>query len=495
MTQQDRFVSDILVIGGGINGIGIARDAAGRGLRVALAECGDFASGTSSASSKLIHGGLRYLEQYEFSLVRESLTERRILQESAPHLVRPIPFILPHCPRLRPYRLVQLGLYLYDHLSEHPYFPSSSTLKISPDLGLKPHFHRGFCFYDCQEDDARFLISNAQQAHELGANLMPHVKVVASERLGDLWQLTLKSTMTQETWQHQTRCLINASGTQAEILTNQLIKEASPYKIRWVKGSHIVVKKFYDHPYGFVLQLPDQRILFVIPYYDNFCLIGTTDVPISNLEDGMRISPDEVNYLCHAVNQFFQHTIKQTDIIWSFSGVRALPDDGHSHASQVSRSHKISCFFSPYQAPAITVYGGKYTTYRFLAESVVNKLAPFFPSMGPSWTHLAHLPGGDIGLKEWDSWKQEAFRRYSWVSRPLLQRYLNYYGTKVDKLLEGAYHLNHLGKSIGASIFEKELSYLKEKEWAHSVEDILWRRGKLGLIATQQDIEQLSSYF
>jgi glycerol-3-phosphate dehydrogenase len=477
-------VRDLLVVGGGINGIGIARDAAGRGLTVTAVERRDLASATSSSSTKLIHGGLRYLEYYEFRLVREALSEREVLLESAPHIIWPLRFVLPHEKTLRPAWMIQIGLFLYDHLGGRKRLPGSKrvSLKEKPySNGLKPGFEVGFEYSDCWVNDARLVALNAVDARERGAEILTRTTVTSARREGDLWRVEMKSD-NGETRSLQARALVNATGPWAgEFITGALAQKQKA-TLRLVKGSHIIVDKLYEGSHCFILQNADRRIVFTIPYEGKFTLVGTTDVPYEGDPAKVAISAEETQYLCDVVNRHFVKALAPKDVVWSYSGVRPLFDeDGSESASAVSRDYVLDLEEKDGQAPLLNVFGGKITTYRRLSEHALQKLKPFFPKAGGDWTKDATLPGGEIADADFEAFVAQETRRFDWLPPATVRRLARAYGTRIAQVIGGAHGINDLGRNYGADLYEREVDYLKEQEWAMTAEDILWRRSKLGL--------------
>ena len=478
-------VTDLLIVGGGINGAGIARDAVGRGLSVVLCEQGDLAGYTSSASTKLIHGGLRYLEYYEFRLVREALFERELLLNSAPHIIWPLRFILPHEKGIRPAWFVRLGLFLYDHLAPRRKLPGTETIKLTKHPageGLKPGFDTAFVYSDCWVEDSRMVALNALDAFEKGADIRVRTKLTSARREGDLWAATLQNVETGATQEVRAKVIVNAGGPfVADVLNSKLGLNTSK-NVRLVKGSHIVVPKLFDTKEAFILQNTDKRIVFAIPYQEKFTLIGTTDVPVESVPDRkVEISPEEVQYLCNVVNHFFKKQVTPAEVVWSYSGVRPLFDDGSSNASAVTRDYVFDMDAPQGQAPVLSIFGGKITTFRKLAEHALDELKPFFPGMKPSWTETATMPGGDILDADFDTFLARVRQRWPFLPEQLAYRLSRAYGTRIVELLGEARSMADLGEDFGAGLTAAEVDYLMRREWARTAEDILWRRSKLGL--------------
>lgn len=491
-TNRDK-IFDVAVIGGGINGCGIAADAALRGLSVVLFEKDDLASKTSSSSSKLIHGGIRYLEYYDFGLVRKALDERQMLLKLAPHLVFPLPFAIPYQKALRPAWLLRTGLFLYDHLSRKNKLPKSKLIKRSVhDLyfsPLKKRYDKGFMFYDCCTDDARLTIANAMQAKEHGALICPHTEVISATIKNNLWQLEVKrqdeslSTITA-------RAVVNAGGPWISNI-NQFLHIPDYCKMALVKGSHLVVKKLYQGDHAYLLQNEDKRIVFVIPYLGH-TLIGTTDVDFDGNPDEVHISDQEVQYLLNLMHQYFQRQIERSEIITSWSGVRPLLNSETEKPQALSRDYVFH--FSETPAPAVSIYGGKITTYRQLAREAVDSLAAVFPKLGKSRTADTELPGAKLNNMNFDEYKLYAINHFEWMPETTLDRLLHTYGTKTSHILEDCHNVCDLGKHFGHGLYEKEITYLITNEWAQSVDDILWRRTKLGLQFNSVETKSLLSY-
>jgi glycerol-3-phosphate dehydrogenase len=483
--ETPRTLYDLAIIGGGINGCGIARDAAGRGASVILFEQSDLASGTSSASTKLIHGGLRYLEHYEFRLVREALLEREVLWQIAPHIIWPLRFVLPHHTGLRPGWLLRTGLLLYDHLGGRKLLPKTRTLDLTRDAAgapLKPLFARGFEYSDCWVEDSRLVVLNARDAADSGSAIHPRSRVVAATRLSDHWQVTAEA---QETGRRQTfraRILVNAAGPWVGQVLSGIVRANAPAGIRLVQGSHVVVRRLYDHDRCYIFQNADGRIIFAIPYERDFTLIGTTDRDYAGHPGAVTATEEEISYLCAAASEYFRKPVRREDVVWTYSGVRPLYDDGATKAQEATRDYVLHLDTAGDQAPILSVYGGKITTYRRLAESVLDKLKEFLPSArGPNWTGEAPLPGGDFPVQGYDALVAAMQGEYPFLPENLARRLVRAYGTRVRRLLEGSRSMADLGRVFGADLTEREVLYLMEQEWAVIADDVLWRRSKLGL--------------
>jgi glycerol-3-phosphate dehydrogenase len=495
MTGSETF--DLAVIGGGINGIGIARDAAGRGLRVLVTERDDLASATSSRSTKLIHGGLRYLEYYEFRLVREALSEREVLLQSAPHIIWPLRFVLPHEKALRPAWMIQIGLFLYDHLGGRKRLPGSRRVDLRrPPYaeGLRSGHDTGFEYSDCWVNDARLVALNAVDARERGAEVLTRTACTAARREGNGWRVELRDE-NGAMRVVRVRALVNATGPWAGHFLHHELDRQQAAALRLVKGSHIVVDRLYAGDHAFILQNADRRIVFTIPYEGRFTLIGTTDVPYEGDPAAVAISEDEISYLCDVANQYFARPISNSDVIWTYSGVRPLFDeDGSESASAVSRDYVLD-LEDVDGAPLLNVFGGKITTYRRLSEHALQKLKPFFPHARGDWTAAAFLPGGDIPNADFERFAADLLTRYKWLPPATLRRLARAYGTRIERVIADAKGINDLGQNFGADLYEAELAYLHDQEWARSAEDVLWRRSKLGLHAPPDTAERLSIWF
>lgn len=483
-----RFECDVLVVGGGINGAGIARDAAGRGLRVVLCEKDDLAQHTSSASSKLIHGGLRYLEQYHFGLVRKALLEREVLLKSAPHIIHPLRFLMPHAAGQRPAWMIRAGLFLYDHLAPRDFLPASGMVALRRHPAgavLQRRFTRAFAYSDAWVDDARLVVLAALDARERGATILTRTRCVRVRRDARRWEADLESP--GGTVHVHARCLVNAAGPWAGSFL-QATGAGPARPLRLVKGSHIVVPRLFDGDQAFLLQQPDGRIVFALPYEGAFTLVGTTDVDFEADPDRVAISPAETAYLCDAVNRCFERCIGPEDVVWSFAGVRPLIGDASGSASSASRDYRFE-HDTAGGAPLLSVFGGKVTTFRKLAEQAVDWIGPVLGRQVPAWTAHACLPGGDLfgkvpiarGVLEYDAWVRTRRQQFAWLPDGLLARYARSYGTRLAALLAHCRTRADLGDEIVAGLYEVEADYLVRQEWAMSADDILWRRTKLGL--------------
>jgi len=483
---------DVIVVGGGVNGTGIAMDAAGRGLRVLLCEMNDLASATSSNSSKLIHGGLRYLEHYEFRLVREALAERESLLKNAPHIMWPMRFRLPYRPHLRPAWMIRAGLFLYDHLAKRQMLAGSHSIRFDRNGPLKPEMTRGFEYSDGWVDDARLVVLTAMKAQTCGATIRTRTKCVKAERGATKWTVTLKNTLTQAERTVTTTAIVNASGPWVSRLFGETLSMPAPRAIRMVKGSHIVVPRLNQGTEAYILQNEDGRIVFVIPYEDNFSLIGTTDVEYQGDPRDATISEEETDYLLDIVNDHFRHQLKADDVIWSYSGVRPLMDDEQQPAQKASRDYSFEVDNTGGQAPLISVFGGKITTYRKLAEAATEKLCQFFPGSRAPWTRQAVLPGGDF--TDHATLLNQFNTRWPWLPTDVALRYVRTYGTRTSELIGSASSLEQLGTCFTGNLYQSEVDYLIQHEWAMTAEDILWRRTKQGLYASKAQVRDLEAF-
>ncbi|GAK33165.1 glycerol-3-phosphate dehydrogenase [Iodidimonas nitroreducens] len=502
MEQDPEQTYDVLIVGGGVNGAGIAADAAGRGLSVLLCEKDDLASATSSSSSKLIHGGIRYLEHYEFRLVAKALAEREVLLRAAPHIIWPLRFRLPHLPSLRPAWMIRIGLFLYDHLARRASLPGSRSVRFGPDSPLKPGIQKGFEYSDCWVDDARLVVLNAMAARDHGALILPRTRCVSAQYEGAVWQVLLHNEFSGEQQRVKARLLVNAAGPWVQSFIEEKLHRPSPRHVRLVKGSHIVVPRLYEGPECYILQNDDKRIVFAIPYEGEFTLIGTTDKEISGDPGKVEIDADEQAYLLSIINHYFKRQITDRDICWSYAGVRPLLDDESSDASTVTRDYLLTLTGmaeggedgarAEGGAPLLSVFGGKITTFRLLAKEAVDKMQAVFPDLGPSRTQEQTLPGGDFDNPAtlYDRLKAEA----PWLPDDVARRYVRSYGTAVFALLDGCTSLAAMGEDFGAGLYEAEVQYLRRHEWAVQAEDIVWRRSKRGLFMTKAQQSRLQEW-
>lgn len=490
-------VYDLVVVGGGINGTGIARDAAGRGLSVFLCEQDDLASGTSSASTKLIHGGLRYLEYYEFRLVREALREREVLLNAAPHIIWPLRFILPHHKGLRPAWLIRLGLFLYDHIGGRKILPGTTAVNLLTDIAgqsLKKNFSKGFEYSDCWVIDSRLVVLNAMDAAAKGAQIRTQSPLLSATRTGSTWKLKVLDKASNEEFGIEAKALVNASGPWLDELLTHISHDETKEHIRMVKGSHIIVNKMFDHERAYIFQNADGRIIFAIPYETEFTLIGTTDVDFHGDPNTVTISQEETDYLCQAASEYFTKKINRDDVVSSFSGIRPLFDDGKSAAKAATRDYVLKLDTGKNEAPLLSIYGGKITTYRKLAESVLEKIRPFLSGMGNSWTEKCNLPGGDFHPGDFELEVARLMNQCPILEKELATRLIRTYGTCAYELTSAVKDKRDLGISFSHNLYSFEVDYLITKEWARCAEDVLWRRTKLGLFISATETEELDGY-
>ena len=497
-THLDRSGSpyDIFVIGGGVNGCGIARDAVGRGYSVHLAEMNDLASGTSSKATKLIHGGLRYLEYYEFRLVREALMEREILWHNAPHLIRPLRFVLPYFKGLRPAWMLRLGLFLYDYIGGRKKLPATRTLDLRKDEAgkpLKPIFGKAFEYSDCWVNDARFVALNARDAADRGATVRTRCKVVSARSHDGLWRVRLHDQITGAENEVTARLVVNAAGPWVDTIMERVVSHNEPHSVRLVQGSHIVVRKMFEHDRCYIFQNPDGRIIFAIPYEDEFTLIGTTDQDYKDDPAKVAITPGEADYLCKAASEYFLKPVTPADIVWTYSGVRPLFDDHASAAQAATRDYVIKEEMLD-GMPLINIFGGKITTYRRLSEEVLEHIEKTLGAKGKAWTADAPLPGGDMPGADIDAFIRQLAASKPFLPPALVRRLAKAYGTRVGLFLDKAQSLQDLGRDFGAGLSEAEIDYLVREEWARTAEDILWRRSKLGLHLQPRVADDISAY-
>ena len=490
---------DVLVIGGGINGVGVARDAAGRGLSVLLCERDDLGGATSSASSKLLHGGLRYLEQFQFRMVRHALAEREVLLEAAPHIVWPLRFVLPHNRSIRPYWMIRLGIWLYDHLARRASLPGSRQLDFRSGRDpapLKPSFDRGFEYSDCWVDDARLVVLTALDARDRGATILTRTACTGATCTGGHWEVQLQDRISGETRIERARVIVNAAGPWAEAVAREVLGINPAYRSRLVRGSHIVVPKRYEDERAYILQNDDKRIVFVLPFERDFTMIGTTDVPHDGDPGDARIDGDEIAYLCRVASDHFVTPVEPADVVWTFSGVRPLFDDGSSSPSKASRDYilEVHSDDSDDRLRVLTIWGGKLTGYRLLAEDVMARLSRAFPDLGEPWTAGATLPGGNLHPAGLDRFTRMLTQVYDWIPPELAEAYARRYGSLVHTVLGNAGSLDDLGEELSPGLYAREVLHLVRNEWARTSEDILWRRTKLGLRSTESGRERLECY-
>jgi len=483
---------DLLVVGGGINGAGIARDAAGRGLSVLLVEKDDLAAHTSSASSKLIHGGLRYLEQFEFRLVAEALAEREVLLRIARHLVWPARFVMPHVPELRPRWMIRAGLFLYDHLARRSSLPGSQAVRLDAPpygAGLRRQFRHGFAYSDCRVDDARLVIANAMDARHRGAVVLTRTECVGARREGGAWRARLSSGHVI-----RARATVNAAGPWVKRVLNERLGQPSREGVRLVKGSHIVLPQLYPGDHAFILQNDDRRVVFMIPYGDLHTLVGTTDVALDGDPGAATASDAEVAYLCRAAGRYLDRPVDAAQVVWRFAGVRPLYDDGTADPSAITRDYTLRVDDARGATPVLSVYGGKITTYRRLAEHVLQKLDPYFPGLPGNWTANEPLPGGDFSGASREQARDRFFAHYPELPRETLRGLFRRHGMLAYEVLRDAREIADLGVSFGAGLHGREVDYFIEREWARSAEDVLWRRTKAGLHLDAAQCAAVSRY-
>jgi len=498
-TEPDREQAapvDVFVIGGGINGAGIARDLAGRGYSVALAEKEDFASGTSSWSTKLIHGGLRYLEHYEFRLVREALLEREVLWGLAPHIIRPLRFVLPHHSGLRPRWLLRAGLFLYDNLGGRKELPGTRTVDLGSDpvgAPLQPEFSVGFEYSDCWVDDSRLVVLNARDAADRGARIMPRTEVVSVRADGALWNIGLR-TRSGESDGMRARAVVNAAGPWVDRVLGAAFGRNDAHNVRLVQGSHIVVRRKFAHDRAYIFQNTDRRIIFAIPYEGDFTLIGTTDRDYSGDPRDAAIAEDEIGYLCRSASAYFIEPVRPEDIVWTYSGVRPLYDDGASSAQQATRDYVLKSEGGEGRPAVVNIFGGKLTTYRRLSEAAAERIGRLIGKKGEPWTAKAPLPGGDLSTAEAARFHERLRADHPHLSEGLARRLARLYGTHAARILDGTTSLDDLGRHFGADLYEREVRYLMAQEWAQTGQDVLWRRTKLGLRVEREAADALDAF-
>lgn len=492
-------VYDLAIIGGGVNGCGIARDAVGRGNSVFLCEMNDLASGTSSWSTKLVHGGLRYLEYYEFRLVREALIEREILWQIAPHIIRPLRFVLPHHAGLRPAWLLRLGLFMYDHIGGRHLLPPTRSVDLATDAVGKPlisgRYKKAFEYSDCFVDDARLVALNARDAADRGADIRTRTKAVEIRQADGIWHVTTEDTLSGGRSTIQARALVNAGGPWVEQVLTSGAGVNAKAKVRLVQGSHIVVRQLYAHDRAYMFQNADGRIVFVIPYQDDFTLIGTTDRDYDGDPAKVKATDEEIEYLCKSVSEYLAKPVKPSDVVWNYAGVRPLYDDGASEAKAATRDYVFE-LDTPGGAPLLSIYGGKITTYRRLAEEALERLAPYLNSAKAKegWTATAALPGGDMDVSAVIALTAELKRDHPFLAHAHANRLAHAYGTRATKLLGSSKSMADLGQLFGDTLTEAEVRYLMTNEWAVTAEDVVWRRSKLGLRLTPAEIAALDDW-
>lgn len=490
-------VYDLFVVGGGINGCGVARDAVGRGFSVFLAEMDDLASGTSSSSTKLIHGGLRYLEHYEFRLVREALMEREVLWKNAPHIIWPMRFVLPHHKGMRPAWLLRLGLFLYDHLGGRKLLPPTKVLDMQSDPAAKPLkglFDKAFEYSDCWVNDARLVVLNARDAAQRGATIRTRTKVVEAVREGSVWKVTIADQTTGQREVVSARMLINTAGPWVDEVLHNVTRTANKRNVRLVQGSHIIVAGKFEDPRAFFFQNKDDRIIFAIPYEEDFTLIGTTDHDYQGDPSDSEITEGEIDYLCEAASEYFSEPVETKDVVSTYSGVRPLYDDGASAAQEATRDYVLVTEGEDDQPALVNVFGGKITTYRRLADSVLERVEKRLGRKGAAWTAEAPLPGGDFFASGFDGLCRDLETRYSFLAPEHARRMARLYGTDAFEILGEAKSLADLGRHFGADLYAAEVDHLVRHEWARTTDDILWRRTKRGLVLSDSEITDLSGY-
>ncbi|MEM8793551.1 MAG: glycerol-3-phosphate dehydrogenase [Pseudomonadota bacterium] len=494
--MADQRPYDLCVIGGGVNGCGIARDAAGRGLSVLLCEKGDLASATSSASTKLFHGGLRYLEHYEFRLVRESLREREVLLRAMPHISWPMRFVLPHHKGLRPAWLLRLGLFIYDHLGGREILPGTKTLDLSTDPAgapLKDIFAKGFEYSDCWIEDSRLVVLNARDAAEKGAVILPRTACVSATAEDGGWRVTLEDTTGAGQREIRAKAIVNAAGPWVEEMARNRIRLNTTEKIRLVRGSHIVVKKLFDHDRAYIFQHSDGRVIFAIPYERDFTLIGTTDADHHGDPGEAVCSPEEADYLRALASEYFETPVAADDIVWTYSGVRPLYDDGASSATQATRDYVLK-LERPEGAPLLNIFGGKITTYRKLAEEAMEQLKAVFPDLGAAWTAGKPLPGGDFAVDDVVKLATDLRASAPALDEVTAMRLVRAYGTEAAGIARSAQTVDQLGRDFGHGLHEAEVQWLIDREWAMTADDVLWRRSKLGLRLSKDEAGALAAW-
>ncbi|MEE9335288.1 MAG: glycerol-3-phosphate dehydrogenase [Granulosicoccaceae bacterium] len=487
---------DLVVIGAGINGAGIARDAVGRGLKVLLCEKDDIAEHTSSASTKLIHGGLRYLEHYDFKLVRHALKEREVLLRAAPHIIWPLRFILPHHKDLRPRWLIRLGLFIYDHIGGRKILPASNSVNLRTHVAgeaLKNQYTSGFEYSDCWVQDSRLVVLNVMDASEKGCAVLTRTEETDLHRNPKHWSVTLFEKESGQTRNVTTTAVVNAAGPWVEKTLSLDEKHEIKHGIRLVKGSHVVVPEIFGHPYTYIFQNADNRIIFAVPYENKYTLLGTTNVEVEGQPGEQTTEGWEVSYICETASVYFDKEINPEDAVWAYTGVRPLYDDASTNASKVTRDYKLD-LDTKSGAPILSVYGGKLTTYRKLSEDALDMLTPVLGVKNPAWTFSAVLPGGDIVDANYDAFVSQMGEQFPWLDVDVLNDYTRNYGTRMTLLIGSAESINDLGADFSGGLFQCEVDYLMRNEWAKEVEDILWRRSKKGLVINEEGISRLEEY-
>lgn len=488
---------DVLIIGGGINGCGIARDAVGRGYSVCLCEAGDFGGGTSSASTKLVHGGLRYLEHYEFLLVRKALLEREVLWQIAPHIIWPMRFVLPHHSGLRPAWLLRLGLFLYDHIGGRKLLPPTSSLNLASDEAgkpLKPVFAKAFEYSDCWVEDSRLVVLNALDAAEHGASMRPHTTVARAQRADGKWQVEMQDTRSGHRQTVTASIIVNAAGPWVDMVLKQVFGQNDARNVRLVRGSHIVISRKFAHDKAYIFQNDDNRIIFAIPYEGDYTLIGTTDAEHGDDMDKPEISAGEIDYLCEMASEYFSEPVTKSDVVWTYSGVRPLYDDGASKAQEATRDYVIRTDGDKGIGLLLNIFGGKITTFRVLAEEILKTVETALGARKPAWTANTALPGGDFAVLGFDALVDEYATGYPFLDRALITRLVRQYGTRAKVVLADVRATADLGKAFGNGLYEAEIVYLMRHEWALNAEDVLFRRTKLGIAYNAKQIQVLQAF-
>jgi len=486
---------DLVVIGGGINGAGVARDAAGRGLRVLLCEQDDLARYTSSSSTKLIHGGLRYLEHYDFKLVRHALLEREVLLRSAPHIIWPLRFILPHHKELRSKLLIRMGLFLYDHIGGRKLLPKSWSVNLKKHISgaaLKDEFTAGFEYSDCWVQDSRLVVLNVRDAADRGAKVQVQTTCTDLVAKDDHWLVELKDNESGAVETLKSRAVVNAAGPWVEAVQNLQERNKVEHGVRLVKGSHVVVNKLFDHEYTYIFQNGDGRVLFAVPYEQHYTLLGTTDIEVEGDPATVEIEQREVEYICKAVSEYFKKPVQLSDVVWSYTGVRPLYDDAAANASKVTRDYVLHLTKSG--PPMVSIFGGKITTFRKLSEEVIDMILPRLNIKQAAWTATATLPGGDIANADYDTFRKEKQQQYPWLPEALLNDYTRNYGTVIDSMLANSASVADLGTHFGGDLYEAEVRHLMDNEWAQSAGDVLWRRTRKGLGMPDGTQEKLAEW-
>ena len=488
---------DVLVIGGGINGCGIARDAVGRGYSVCLCEAGDFGGGTSSASTKLVHGGLRYLEHYEFMLVRKALMEREVLWKNAPHIIWPMRFVLPHHSGLRPAWLLRLGLFLYDHIGGRKLLPPTSSVNLQHDeVGkpLKPLFKKAFEYSDCWVEDSRLVVLNALDAAQRGADMRTHTTVARAQRTDGQWRVEMEDTLSGRRQTVTAGIIVNAAGPWVDSVLREVFGQNDARNVRLVRGSHIVIRRKFAHDKAYIFQNDDNRIIFAIPYEGDYTLIGTTDAEHGRDMGKPEISSDEIEYLCTMASEYFSEPVTKSDVVWTYSGVRPLYDDGASKAQEATRDYVIRTDGDKDAGLLLNIFGGKITTFRVLAEEILKDIEKALGARQPSWTADAALPGGDFAVQGFDALVDEYAATRPLLDRKLITRLVRHYGTRALMVLGDAQKPADLGIAFGNGLHEAEVSYLMRHEWALSAQDVLFRRTKLGIAFDSKQIQDLQAF-